>query len=59
MERSYYRKQKTDITTVVVKKKLLNIILKTGGLKENVYNQYRNLSEGEKEAKDYIKEIEK
>ena len=48
--RSYCKKQKTDIITVVVKKKL-NIILRTGGLKENKNNKYKILSEEEKKAK--------
>ena len=45
------QKQKTDIITVAVKKKLLNIILKTGGFKGNANNKYRSLSGEEKEEK--------
>ena len=36
---------------VEVKKKLLNIILKTGGFKKNANNKYRSLLEQEKESK--------
>ena len=50
MKSSYNKKQETNIITVVVKKKLLNIILKTGKLKKNE-NKYKSLSEEEKEAK--------
>ena len=49
MKSSYNKKQETNIITVVVKKKLLNIILKTGKLKKNA-NKYKSLSEEEKEA---------
>ena len=51
MKSSYNKKQKTNIITVVVKKKLLNIILKTGKLKKNANNKYKSLSEEEKEAR--------
>ena len=50
MKSSYNKKQETNIITVVVKKKLLNIILKKGKLKKNA-NKYKSLSEEEKEAK--------
>ena len=50
MKSSYNKKQETNIITVVVKKKLLNIILKTAKLKKNA-NKYKSLSEEEKEAK--------
>ena len=50
MKSSYNKKQETNIITVVVKKKLLNIILKTEKLKKNA-NKYKSLSEEEKEAK--------
>ena len=50
MKSSYNKKQETNIITVVVKKKLLNIILKAGKLKKNA-NKYKSLSEEEKEAK--------
>ena len=51
MERIYYKKQKTAIITLVVKKKAMNIILKTGILKEHANNKYRDFSEEEKKAK--------
>ena len=50
-ERRYCKKQNTNMKMVEVKKKLLNIILKTGGFKKNANNKYRSLLEQEKESK--------
>ena len=45
-----YKKQMADIIAVVVKKKLMSIIIKIGGVK-NANDKYRALAEEEKEAK--------